>query len=138
MINQTYTPIKLDFTSFNPGSPTASQATKIPSPLDPSSTTTVSTGFVLGAYGTISAAGGFPAKVTVSIYDGDPEGAAFNLIYEVVLEFSANGKTVSDLMTGEVVTFRRGAFVRCETDQTGTTIAVSPVIGTGDVLPYTG
>lgn len=140
MIDKTYTPIKLDFTGFNPGSVTASQAGEIPSAVDPSTTADVQIGFLLGAYCSISAAAGFPAKVKVFAFDGDPEGSAgsFNLIYEVEFEFSANDTTLSDLLTGEVVTFRRGCYLRCSTDQTGTTVAVLPVFGTGQILAFTG
>jgi hypothetical protein len=140
VIDKTYTPIKLNFAGFNPGAVTASQAGEIPNVVDPTKTADMQVGFLLGAYCAISAAGGFPAKVKVFAFDGDPEGVAgsFNLIYEVEFEFSANDTTLSDLLPGVVVTFRRGCYLRCSTDQAGTTVAVSPVFGTGEILAFTG
>ena len=140
MIDKTYTPIKLDFAGFSPGAVTAAQAGEIPNAVNPAASADIQIGFLLGTSCSISAAGGFPAKVKVFAFDGNPEGSAgtFNLIYEVEFEFSANDTTLSDLLTGEIVTFRRKCFLRCSTDQAGTTVAVRPVFGTGEIIAFTG
>ena len=138
VIDTTYTPIKLDFGPVGPGAVTATQAAKIPNASDPSLSAPVQLGFILGVSGTVTAAAGYPAKVTVYAYDKDPEGAGSRLIYEVELAFAEVNATLSDSMTGEVITFRDGLYLRIGTDQAATSVSVSPVIATGRILPFTG
>jgi hypothetical protein len=138
VIDITYTPIKLDFGPVNAGAVTATQAAKIPNTADPSTSAVISLGFVLGVSGTITAAAGYPAKVTVSAYDKNPEGAGSRLLYEVELTFAGVNTTLSDMLTGEVITFREGLYLRCGTDQNATSVSLLPVIGTGRILPFTG
>ncbi len=134
MIDQTYTPIKLDFTAPNPG-PSAAQASKAPIPGDPTSTTPLGVGFFLGAYVVMSPGGG-ASDVTVEGFDGDPSSGSPLKVYETKFAFTEASQTLGDLFTGEVISFVNGMYLRASAT-VAVDVAIYPVLASGRILPGT-